>query len=325
MQIITETSNWYMKILIIFSLPLCLLGKHNKKWRKGRRLGEREGKSSSYTCDSSSPATPTEPIFAASMVMSAIRSSLSQMREGDLLLICCCCCSVAKSCPTLCNPVDYCLPGSSVHGISQARLLEWVAISFSRRSSWPRDQTQVSYTAGGLLHCRQILSWVSHQRGVLSHFSHVQPYAIRWIARSPQASLSMEFPRQEYWSGLPCPSPEDLPDSGIEPMSLLFPALAGGFFTTSTTWEGPSHQGTRRLQKHLSLRQAGAGAGGEGSTRNRSQIVMLLPGDAHNTPTKCSSKNWNTLGDDLVTDRIQELLSHLFAMKYEMQSNVIRS
>ena len=67
------------------------------------------------------------------------------------------------------------------------------------------------------------------------------------------------------------------------------------------------------------------GAGGEGSTRNRHQIMMLLPGDAHNTLTKCSSKNWNTLGDDLVTDRIQELLSHLFAMKYEMQSNVIRS
>ena len=42
---------------------------------------------------------------------------------------------------------------------------------------------------------------------------------------------------QESWSGLPCPSPEDLPDPGIEPSSLMSPALAGGFFTTSATWE----------------------------------------------------------------------------------------
>ena len=47
----------------------------------------------------------------------------------------------------------------------------------------------------------------------------------------------MEFPRQEYWSGLPFPSPGDLPNPGIEPASLASPALAGEFFTTSTTWE----------------------------------------------------------------------------------------
>jgi len=52
---------------------------------------------------------------------------------------------VAQSGPTLCHPVDYMgySLGSSVHGISQARILEWVAISFSKRSSLPRDQTQV--------------------------------------------------------------------------------------------------------------------------------------------------------------------------------------
>ena len=52
-----------------------------------------------------------------------------------------------------------------------------------------------------------------------------------------QAPLSMGFLRQEYWSGLPFPSPGDLPDPGIEPESLMSPALAGGFFTTSATWE----------------------------------------------------------------------------------------
>ena len=56
--------------------------------------------------------------------------------------------SVAQSCPTLCDPMDCSLPGSSIRGILQTRVLEWVAISFSRRSSQPRDRTQVSYIAG---------------------------------------------------------------------------------------------------------------------------------------------------------------------------------
>ena len=51
---------------------------------------------------------------------------------------------VAQSCPTLCDPVDY-----TVHGILQARILEWVPFPFSRGSSQPRDQTQVSCIAGG--------------------------------------------------------------------------------------------------------------------------------------------------------------------------------
>ena len=55
---------------------------------------------------------------------------------------------VAQSCPTLSDPVDCSLPGSSVHGIFQARVLEWIAISFSRGSSWPRNQTWVSRIAG---------------------------------------------------------------------------------------------------------------------------------------------------------------------------------
>ena len=57
---------------------------------------------------------------------------------------------VTQLCPTLCNPRDFSLPGSSVHGIFQAKILEWVAISFSRGSSQPRDRTQVSHTAGRL-------------------------------------------------------------------------------------------------------------------------------------------------------------------------------
>ena len=55
---------------------------------------------------------------------------------------------IAQLCPTLCDPVDCRPSGSSVHGISQARILEWVAISFSRGSSWPMDRTRVSCIAG---------------------------------------------------------------------------------------------------------------------------------------------------------------------------------
>ena len=64
--------------------------------------------------------------------------------------------------------------------------------------------------------------------GMLSCFSHVQLFAALWTV-AHQAPLSMGFARQKYCSGLPFPSPRDLPDPGIEPVS---PALAGGFFTT---------------------------------------------------------------------------------------------
>ena len=70
---------------------------------------------------------------------------------------------------------------------------------------------------------------------ILSRFSQVWVFVNLWIV-AHQAALSMGFSRQEYWSGLPWPPPEDLPNPGIEPKSLTSPALAGRFFTTSTTW-----------------------------------------------------------------------------------------
>ena len=70
---------------------------------------------------------------------------------------------------------------------------------------------------------------------VLSHFSRVQIFVILWTA-ALQAPLSMGFSREEYWSGLPCPPPGDLPDPGSEPVPLMSLASAGGFFTSSTTW-----------------------------------------------------------------------------------------
>ena len=69
---------------------------------------------------------------------------------------------------------------------------------------------------------------------VLSCFICVQLFATPWTV-AHQAPLSMGLSRQEYWSVLPCPPPEDLPDPEIKLISLMSPALAGGFFTTSAT------------------------------------------------------------------------------------------
>ena len=71
---------------------------------------------------------------------------------------------VAQSCPTLCESMNCSLPGPSVHGIFQVRVLEWVAISFSRGSSWPRDRTPVSHIAD-----RRFTVWAT--RGVSTHHS----------------------------------------------------------------------------------------------------------------------------------------------------------
>ena len=69
-------------------------------------------------------------------------------------------------------------------------------------------------------------------------FSHVRLFVVPWTV-GHQAPLFTGLSRQEYWSRLPCPPPVDLPDSGIEPVSLKSPVLVGGFFTISTIWEAP--------------------------------------------------------------------------------------
>ena len=85
-----------------------------------------------------------------------------------------------QSCPTLCDPIDGLLPGSSVPGILQARTLEWVAISFSNALKWKEK---------------------------VKSLSRVRLLATSWTA-AYQAPPSMGFSRQEYWSGVPLPSPK---------------------------------------------------------------------------------------------------------------------
>ena len=79
---------------------------------------------------------------------------------------------------------------------------------------------------------------------------HVQLCVILWtVAR--QAPLSIGFSRQEYWSGLPCPPPGDLPDPGIEPVSLTSPTLAGRFVTTNTTWEAQTTRSDNSKERKI--------------------------------------------------------------------------
>ena len=128
---------------------------------------------------------------------------------------------VIQLCLTLCNPMD-----CTVHGVFQARILERVAILFSRGSSQPRNHTRVSCIAGGFF-----TSWATRE-ALYIHFiflytcmcyaeslSCVLLFVTPWTV-APQAPLPMGFSRQEYWSGLPCPLPGDPPNPGIKPRSV---------------------------------------------------------------------------------------------------------
>ena len=146
------------------------------------------------------------------------------------------CCLVTKSCLT------FSLPGSSIHRISQARILEWVVISFTMGSSQPRIKPGLLLWQADSLPMSH-LETVKMGCAVLSHFRLVRLFTTQWTI-ALHDPLSMRFSGQEYWSGLPCPHPGDLPNPGIELASLMSPALAGRFFTTSATWEAqrPLHQ-----------------------------------------------------------------------------------
>ena len=103
-----------------------------------------------------------------------------------------------QSCPTLCDPIEGSPPGSPVSGILQARILEWVAISFSNAWKW---------------------------KGKVKSLSHVRLFATLWTA-AYQASPSMGFSRQEYWSGVPLPSP----------LCSLMPLKCTNFSHWSISW-----------------------------------------------------------------------------------------
>ena len=114
-----------------------------------------------------------------------------------------------QSCPTLCNPIDSSQPGFPVPGILQARTLEWVTISFSNAWKW---------------------------KVIVKSLSRVRLLATPWTA-AYQAPLSMGFSRQEYWSGLPLPSPHP----HYQHANLAWSQVPSGLLQQppySQTWKG---------------------------------------------------------------------------------------
>ena len=87
---------------------------------------------------------------------------------------------VAQSCPTLCDPIDCSLPGSSVHGIFQAIVLEWIAISFSRGSSQPRARTQVSRIVD-----RRVTVWATREAGETREATVIRSPHLPQLEKSP--------------------------------------------------------------------------------------------------------------------------------------------
>ena len=138
--------------------------------------------------DCSPPGSSVHGILQARILeWVAMLSSRGSFQHRDWTLVFCVSCIAAaaaaanslQSCLTLWDPMDCSLPGFSIHGILQARTLEWVAISFSNAWKW---------------------------KVTVKSLSHVRLLATPWTA-AHQAPPSMGFSRQEYWSGVPLPSP----------------------------------------------------------------------------------------------------------------------
>ena len=120
---------------------------------------------------------------------------------------------IAQLCLTLCDPMDCSLPGSSVHGILQAKILEWLAISFSRRSSWSRDWTHVSHIAVRVYHLstREAVSipytvfiwlprWLSGKEYICQCRRHKRHLFCPWVGKIPWRREWL--PTLVFWSGV---------------------------------------------------------------------------------------------------------------------------
>ena len=120
-------------------------------------------------------------------------------------------------CPTLCNPVDGTPPGSPIPGILQARTLEWVAISFSNAGKW---------------------------KVKVKSLSRVRLFATPWTA-AYQAPPSMGFSRQEYWSGVPLPSPRKKRKTSISALlTMLKPLTVWITINSGKFWKRWEYQTT---------------------------------------------------------------------------------
>ena len=115
---------------------------------------------------------------------------ISPEQAEETITCYCCCCLVAELCPTLCDPVACSLPGSSVHGISQAGILEWVAVPFFMGSSWPRSWTSVPCIGRRILY--HWVTWEAQRISCLCLKAHWSTL----LSSPPQIS---PWPEPELW------------------------------------------------------------------------------------------------------------------------------
>ena len=143
---------------------------------------------------------------------------------------------VAQLCPVLCDPVDCSQPGSSVLGILQARILEWVAMPSSRRSSWPRDQTQVSHIAG-----RFLTIWATREAQNI-------PLRSRLLSRLLNEKIHM---RKITWLG---PRPFSIPGLSDSKIQMSSGPAVTTEFVYWEPWQGRGFSGTSHTPSHLIFR-----------------------------------------------------------------------
>ena len=114
---------------------------------------------------------------------------------------------VAQSCPTLSDPMDCSLPGSSIHGIFQARVLEWGPIGEAKNTKWAKKNESEAKSVVTLEKTEKRIELVYLVKVKVKSLSRVRLLVTPWTA-AYQAPPSMGFSRQEYWSGVPLPSPK---------------------------------------------------------------------------------------------------------------------
>ena len=144
---------------------------------------------------------------------------------------------------------------------------QWILKEMNPESSLERLMLKPKLQSFGHLMWRAV-------RCVLSCFNHVWLHVIPWTV-AHKVSLSIGFSKQEYWSGFPFPSPGNLPDSGIKPVSLTSPALAGRYLITSTTWGDPRWR-VDSLEKTLMLKKIEGRRRGQQRMRWLDSITELM-------------------------------------------------
>ena len=152
---------------------------------------------------------------------------------------------VTQSCLTLCDPMDCSPPGSSVHGVLKARILEWVASPFSRWSFQPRDQTQVSLIAGGFF-----TNWATGEAPLKHVNLSISPLDWEWVGASLDSASRNKGQANPFYSTSlenckPSPSWPHSKWTCVQSVSLLKWFLSAHLHTPpsvpGTQWSHPSH------------------------------------------------------------------------------------